>query len=197
MSRVSKIEPYVGGLDGWATWKTDKEPKGKTVTGYYLRKLVDESYNVNTSASSQPFTFMRYAEILLNKAEACYRTKDEAGANELVKRIRERVGLPYTPKSGTALWDAIRQERKVELAYEGMRYWDLRRWELADKNYPEGLSNYKQHGLKIEKSGTDFIYKYVSVDDENRNFPTKMYRFPMPESELSSNSSIEQYAEWK
>ena len=192
-----KIEPYVGGLDGWATWKTDKEPKGKTVTGYYLRKLVDESYNVNTSASSQSFTFMRYAEILLNKAEACYRTKDEAGANELVKRIRERVGLPYTPKSGTALWDAIRQERKVELAYEGMRYWDLRRWELADKNYPEGLSNYKQHGLKIEKSGTDFIYKYVSVDDENRNFPTKMYRFPMPESELSSNSSIEQYAEWK
>lgn len=192
-----KIEPFVGGLDGWATWKTDKEPKGKTVTGYYLRKLVDENYDVNTSASSQPFTFIRYAEILLNKAEAAYRTKDEATANELVKMIRDRVGLPYSTKSGAALWDAIRQERKVELAYEGMRYWDLRRWGIAEKNYPEGLSNYKLHGLKIEKDGSGFIYKYVSVDDENRNFPTKMYRFPMPVSELSSNSSVQQYPEWK
>ena len=91
----------------------------------------------------------------------------------------------------------MRQGRKVELAYEGLRYWDLRRWEIADRNYPEGLSNYKLHGLKIEKTGDDFIYKYVSVDDETRNFPTKMYRFPMPVSELSSNSAVEQYSEWK
>ena len=62
-----RIEPYVGGTDGWAEWRTEKEPKGRTVTGYYLRKLVDENYDVNTSGSSQPFTFLRYAEVLLNR----------------------------------------------------------------------------------------------------------------------------------
>lgn len=191
------IEPYVGGTDGWATWKTDKEPKGKTVTGYYLRKQVDESYDVNTSGSSQPFTFLRYAEVLLNYAEACYNLSREADANAAIKQIRERVGLPTATKSGSSLWNAIRDERKVELAYEGQLYWDLRRWEDAAKDYPEGLANYQQHGLKIEKSGDDFKYTYVSVDDQDRTYPAKMYRFPMPESELNSNNLVNQYDEWK
>ena len=179
------------------TWKTDKEPKGKTVTGYYLRKNVDENYNVNTSGSSQPFTFLRYAEVLLNKAEACYRTDDFAGANAAVRAIRTRVGLPYTDKSGDALWKAIVQERKVELAFEGLRYWDLRRWEVAAKAYPEGLSGYKQHGLKIEKEGDNFRYTYVTIDDKDRSFPERLYILPMPESELSSNALVDQYDEWK
>ena len=191
------IEPYVGGTDGWAEWKTEKEPKGRTVTGYYLRKLVDENYNVNTSASSQPFTFLRYAEVLLNKAEACYRMNDIDGANGAVAAIRSRVGLPCKAMTGTELWNAIRQERKVELAYEGLRYWDLRRWKDSTKDYPEGLCNYKQHGLKIVKSGDSFVYSYVTIDDKDRSFPERLYRFPLPASELNSNSSVEQYAEWK
>lgn len=192
-----RIEPYVGGTDGWTTWKTDKEPKGKTVSGYYLRKLVDESFDVTTSGGSHPFTFLRYGEVLLNKAEACYRTGDNAGANAAVRAIRSRVGLPYTDRSGDALWKAIVQERKVELAFEGIRYWDLRRWETAAKKWPEGLSGYRQHGLKIEKEGDGFRYTYVSIDEKDRYFPERLYRFPMPESEMSSNKLVEQYDEWK
>lgn len=191
------IEPFVGGTDGWTTWKTDKEPKGKTVTGYYLRKHVDENYDVTTSGSSHPFTLLRYGEVLLNKAEACYRTNDAAGANAAVREIRRRVGLPYADKNGDNLWKAIVQERKVELAFEGLRYWDLRRWEVAALPYPEGLSGYQQHGLKIEPEGSGFRYTYVSVDEKNRNFPERMYRFPMPKSELESNSLVNQYDEWK
>ena len=191
------IEPYVGGTDGWATWKTDKEPKGKTVTGYYLRKLVDEDYDVNVSGSSQPFTFLRYAEVLLNKAEALYYTGSETDACEAVKQIRSRVGLPSTTCSGESLLAAIKQERKVELAYEGLLYWDLRRWGDAVKDYPAGLNNYQQHGFKIEKNGSGFDYTYVSVDDKDRNYPEKMLRFPMPESELNSNNLVNQYPEWK
>ena len=191
------IEPYVGGIDGWAAWKTDKEPKGKTVTGYYLRKHVDEGYSVTTSGSSHPFTLLRYGEVLLNKAEACYRTNDNAGANAAVREIRSRVGLAYTDKSGDNLWKAIVQERKVELAFEGLRYWDLRRWEVAAQPYPEGLSAYQQHGLKIEPEGSGFRYTYVSVDEKDRNFPERLYRFPMPKSELESNSLVNQYDEWK
>ena len=86
----------------------------------------------------------------------------------------------------------------MELAFEGQRYWDLRRWRVAAKNYPEGLSGYQQHGLKIEKTGDDsFRYTYVSIDEKDRNFPERLYRFPMPESELSSNALVEQYDEWK
>lgn len=188
-----KIEPYVGGTDGWATWKTDKEPKGKTVTGYYLRKLIDESYDVTTSGSSQPFTFLRYAEVLLNKAEACAlaSTPNESMANDILREVRGRVGLPYTNKFGADLMSAIRQERKVELAFEGLRYWDLRRWEIAHEDYPTGLSNYQNHGLKIEKNedGT-FTYSYVMIDDNVRNFEEKMYRFPIPQSELENNPSF-------
>ncbi|MCR5003458.1 MAG: RagB/SusD family nutrient uptake outer membrane protein, partial [Bacteroidales bacterium] len=152
------IEPYVNGTDGWATWKTEKEPKGRTVTGYYLRKLVDESYDVNTSGSSQPFTFLRYGEVLLNYAEASIENGDEDTARDLINEIRSRVNLPDISYSGDELVEAYKHERKVELAYEGQRYWDLRRWEDSTKDYPTGLCNYQQHGFKIEKSGSDFVY---------------------------------------
>lgn len=192
------IESYVGGGDGWCQWNIEREPKGRSTTGYYLRKMVDEGHNVITeSGSVQPLTVIRYGEVLLNKAEACYRLEDNGGANAAVKAIRARVGLPYNDKSGAALWNAIRQERKVELSYEGLWYWDLRRWGVAHKQYPEGLSGYQVHGLKIEKTGDDtFNYTYVSVDDKDRNFLEKMYRFPIPTSELTSNKLVNQFPEW-
>lgn len=201
-----KIESFVGGADGFCAWNIEPEPKGRSTTGYYLRKLVDENHDVIAhSGGVQPLIVMRYGEVLLNLAEACYRTGDDAGANAAVKAIRSRVNLPYTDKSGTELWEAIRQERKVELAYEGMWYWDLRRWKLAHKKYPEGLSGYQLHGLKISKTGDDpvtgeptYRYEYVSVDDKNRNFPEKLYQFPLPSGELESNSKIvSQYEGWR
>jgi hypothetical protein len=193
-----KIESYVGGADGWCQWNIEREPKGRSTTGYYLRKMVDEGHNVITeSGSVQPLTIVRYGEVLLNKAEACYHLTETAAANEAVRAIRTRVGLPYTDKSSSDLWAAIRQERKVELAYEGLWYWDLRRWGVAHKQYPEGLSGYQLHGLKIEKTGEgEFTYNYVSVDDKDRNFLEKMYRFPLPSSELTSNSLVNQFPEW-
>lgn len=191
------IEPYVGGRDGWFAWKLEQEPKGRTCTGYYLRKGVDETHDViHQPGGVQPVTILRYAEVLLNKAEACYRLNLESEANDAVRKIRTRVGLAYTPKSGSELWSAIRQERKVEMAYEGLSYWDLRRWGVAHKNYPEGLSGYQQHGLKVEKTDEGFSYSYVSVDEKNRNFPSRLYRFPLPESELSSNGKVSQFSEW-
>ena len=194
-----KIEPYVGGADGWCQWNLEREPKGRTTTGYYLRKMVDESHDVIAySGGVQPLIVLRYAEVLLNKAEACHKTNDPAGANAAVRAIRDRVDLPYEDLTGDDLWKAIRQERKVELAYEGLWYWDIRRWKVAHKPYPEGLTGYQQHGLKIEKNndGT-FTYTYVSVDDQDRNFPEKMYRFPMPTGELNNNGAVDQYPEWK
>lgn len=192
------IEPFIDGADGFSTWNLEKEPKGRTTTGYYLRKLVDETHDViNESGSVQPITIIRYGEVLLNKAEACYRSGDMAGANDAIRQIRARVGLPYADKSGDALWEAIRQERKVELAYEDFWYWDLRRWKVAALDYPQGLNGYQVHGMKIEKQPNgEFKYSYVSVDDKDRHFPEKMYRFPLPPSELTTNSLVNQFPEW-
>lgn len=193
------IESFVGGSDGFCVWNKEPEPQGRTTTGYYLRKRVDETHDViNENGSVQPITIIRLGEVLLNKAEACYRLNDAAGANAAVKAIRARVGLPYQDKAGDNLWNAIRQERKVELAYEGQWYWDLRRWKVAHEQYPTGLNGYQLHGLRIEQQPNgDFVYNYVSVDDKDRNFPERMYRFPLPSSELSSNAAVSQYPEWK
>ena len=196
------IEPYVGGLDGWAEWRKETQPLGRTTTGYYLRKGVDENHDFagrDASKGTQPAVILRYGEVLLNKAEACYRTHDPAGANAAVKEIRSRVGLPYTDLSGDDLWAAIRQERKVELAFEGLWYWDLRRWGDASKTYPAGLNAYQVHGLKITPGAIagQYEYSYVSVDDKDRSYPSRMDRFPIPSSELNNNAKVEQYAEWK
>ena len=194
-----RIEPYVGGTDGWCQWNKEPKPEGRTTTGYYLRKFVDETHDLTQrSQSTQHFVILRYGEVLLNKAEACYRNGDPDGANDAIRAIRARVGLPWTDKSGEALWKAIRQERRVELAFEGQWYWDLRRWEEAAQDYPLGLNNYQVHGLKIETTAVDgqYQYTYVSVDDKDRNFPAKMYRFPIPDGELNSNALVDQYPEW-
>lgn len=194
-----KIETFVGGADGFCVWNKEPEPQERTTTGYYLRKRVDEKHDViNENGSVQPVTIIRYGEVLLNKAEACYHLNDAVGANAAIKAIRSRVGLPYVDKAGDNLWNAIRQERKIELAYEGQWYWDLRRWKMAQQQYPIGLSGYQLHGLRIEKQPNGgFVYNYVSVDDRERNFPERMYRFPLPSSELSSNAAVTQYPEWK
>ena len=188
------IETFVNGTDGFATWMTDAAPEGRSTTGYYLRKLVDESHSFKTiQASTQPWTELRLAEVILNHAEACYMSGDPASANDDIEKIRNRVGLPYTDKSGDDLLAAIRQERKVEMAFEGHYYWDMKRWELAESAF----SGIRLHGLKIEQDAAGgFLYTYVEVDNQDRNFPAKMYRCPIPQAELDNNGLINQFPEW-
>ena len=189
------IEPYIGGKDGWAAWQTDAVPAGRTTTGYYLRKLVNEKHDFTVlQQSTQPWIALRYAEVLLNEAEACYQLKDYPGANAAIRLIRGRVSLPYTDKTGDALMTAIRQERKVELAYEAQYYWDMKRWGLAESAF----TGIRVHGLKIEANANGtFTYSYVDCDKQNRNFPNKMYQIPLPTDELNNNSLIQQYPEWR
>jgi hypothetical protein len=189
------IEPFVSGIDGWCQYSDDPAPAGRTTTGYYLRKLIDETHNLSVkTASTQPWISIRYAEVLLNFAEACYHTGNTDSANIAVKAIRARVGLPYTSKSGTDLMTTIRQERKVELSYEGLLFWDMRRWQLAATAY----TGYRVHGLKIVKNlDGSFTYTYVDCDKQDRYFPSKLYRLPLPQDELTNNTAIQQYPEWR
>ncbi|MBR1958322.1 MAG: RagB/SusD family nutrient uptake outer membrane protein [Tidjanibacter sp.] len=193
-----KIEPFEGGVDGFMMWRQKPTNEGKTVTGYFLRKLVDESHDLTAySRSTQPWIAIRYAEVLLNYAEASAKGSDAEGeknARTALNEVRERVGLPKVNKKGDALLEAIYHERKVELAYEGQYYWDMRRLKLAHTAF----SNYRTHGLAVEKlSETSFKYTYIECDDRTRYFEDRLYRVPLPQEELDGNEFVDQYKEWR
>jgi hypothetical protein len=165
---------------------------GKTTTGYFLRKLLDESLiDVKGTKSTQPWVEIRYAEVLLNKAEAAYRLNKLGIAQNTMNEVRARVGVNLPPKSsvGEEWFKDYRNERKVELAYEGHIFWDMRRWQLAHTEY----SDYRVHGMKI----TGDTYEYVDADYQDRKFLRKLYVLPIPDDEVKNNSLIEQYDEWK
>lgn len=185
------IEAFEGGKDGWTEIAVN--PSGKTTTGYYLRKLVDENHtDLVTVNSTKPWIMIRYAEVLLNKAEAAYRLDDPNTANECLRQIRSRVGLPYSTLSGEDLWNAIRKERKLELAFEGQYFWDLCRWEvLVDE-----LNGTMVHGFKVTSEGANTRYEYIDCDEQNRIYSEKIYQVPLPEGELNNNKALQQYPEW-
>lgn len=191
------IEPYVGGKDGWIEFDGSEPHAGQSTTGYFLRKLVDETHTDLAGLQSiQPWIAIRLAEVHLNRAEACYNLggSNIQMANDDVKAIRERVGLPYANKSGTELFDAIRHERKIELYCEGHLYWDMRRWKLAHKAYSG--ANSRVHGFRITKEGASYKYLYIDCDKQDRLFQEKMYRIPLPAIELDNNVAVHQFPEW-
>ena len=186
-----KIETFVVGKDGYIDYCFQANTNGKTTTGYYLRKYLDESIaDISTTYSAQPWIEIRLAEVYLNLAEACAMLGStyDKDANNAIRTIRERVKLPYTDLTGEELMKAIRHERKVELAYEGFYYWDLRRWRMADSI----LDGARFHGLKITQSGTTLTYEYIDCDKEDRKFPERFYNFPIPTTEIANNLAISQ-----
>lgn len=190
-----KIEAYEGGKDGWTAPGTEKV-EGRTTTGYYLRKLVDETHtDLVSKKSAQPWIAIRLAEVYLNKAEALYHLNDPLGASQMLSLVRKRVGLPELNLSSADLWKVIRKERKLELAFEGQLYWDMRRWKLAHIEY-SGPSS-RVHGFKITKEGGLYRYLYIDADEMNRFFPEKFYQVPLPEHELQNNKAVQQYAIWR
>ena len=186
-----KMDCSVGGTNGaFMPYREQPYSYGKTTTGYFLRKLMDETLtDVKSVKRSQPWVELRFAEVLLNKAEAAYRLNKYSEAQNLMNRVRARVGLPGKNSTGEAWFKDYRKERKVELAYEGHLFWDMRRWKLAHIEY----NNYRCHGMKIA-NGT---YEYVDCDGQDRKFLQKLYVLPVPTSELKNNKQAVQYDEWK
>lgn len=190
-----KMDCSVGGTNGeWIKYgKENPTTYGKTTTGYFLRKLLDESLiDVTNVDSSQPWVEIRFAEVLLNKAEAAMHLPAKKGeAITLINRVRERVGLPAKSYSNDeTLFADYRNERKVELSYEGHLFWDMRRWKLAHIEY----NHYRTHGFKI--NGANNTYEYIECDLDDRLFDEKYYILPIPYSERQNNLSIDQYPSW-
>ncbi|SEM41489.1 Starch-binding associating with outer membrane [bacterium A37T11] len=157
-----------------------------TPTSYYNRKYLDDSQtNYLTGGTMyRNWIFIRYAEILLNFAEAENELNGPSDAVfSALQKLRDRVGLTALLSSRTDLKDKtslrrfIHKERTVELAFENHRSWDVRRWNVAK----EALSR-PIYGLTITSNGQQVNYeRKVS---QTRIFEDKMYLYPIPEEEV-------------
>ena len=197
--RGNTIETYTPGgkdsKDGPDNWNTSK-------TGYYLKKFMNDAYPLQNpwgNAGFQPWFYIRYAEILLNFAEAANEaygadvvpSGSTLSARTAVNLIRQRTGVNMPALAGglsqTQMRVAIQNERRVELAFEEHRFYDVRRWKIADvtENKPAG-------GISITKSGSTFTYA-TKVALDGRHFETKHYWLPIPRAEIqASNNKITQ-----
>jgi hypothetical protein len=185
------IETFVGGTDGFEPYGA-QQSAGGTTTGYYIRKMIDEDAPMD-GVSSQTWYEVRYAEVLLNHAEALNELGRGAEALVSLNKVRERAKLPkITVTDKEALREIIREERKVELAFEGHRLWDLRRWRIA----VDVLDGKRMHGTKITKDGDAFTFETVECDDRNRVFKESYYKLPVPQSEIDNNPLCKQTPLW-
>jgi hypothetical protein len=196
------IETFVGGTDGFQAFTQAGSTGGRTCTGYYLRKYLQEgNTNFVTNSSHQYDAVLRYAEVLLNKAEA-YAELDfntfQTQALNALNEVRNRVNLPSKTIANTPtkeiFMEYLRKERAVELAGEGFRFWDLRRWKRA----VTVIDGKNAHGTKITKAGNGTLtYETVAVDGgSSRIFPEKYYYLSLPTSETANNKLVKNNLPW-
>lgn len=185
------VETYVGGKDG-----LNKTPTA-TRTGYYMRKFIDQNLNLSKDEKRRrPWIFFRYAEILLNYAEAMNEYSDvpDKSVYDAINAVRKRAGIKQLTLGSLSKEDMrkrIRNERRVELAFEEHRFWDVRRWNEGDKYF-----NKPVHGMRITKDDNDDLsYEVFPVED--RVFYPKMNYYPIPQSELFKNKMLKQNPEWE
>lgn len=161
-------------------------------TGYNMKKFMDEGYALNSwNFCARNWIHLRMAELYLNKAEALYNIGDEEGAREALKPVRERAGMPAVTATGADLLEAIKNERRIEFAFEEHRYFDVRRWKEAPKyfgstvhaitikKYPDGKKTYEVDKLRSDVGG-------------DRKWDDKMYWLPITKAEMDKNPNLVQ-----
>lgn len=155
---------------------------------YIYRKAMDPTYDIQAEivAFETHWVILRYAEILLNYAEAAYESGDETTARNNLNEVRQRVGMPAVNLSGQQLRDKIRHERRIELCLEGHRYFDARRWKIADQVFAQPIK-----GVSIVKDKNSDKKYYTPFVYELRQFPAHYYFQPIPITEIQ-RSGIKQ-----
>lgn len=171
------------GTDNW----------NKSDTHYTIRKFMDESLTAPwEDKGSQPWIYCRLAEVYLNYAEALCELGEEDKARSYLNMIRARARagknvLPDITASGENLREAIRHERKIELAFEEHRRYDVRRWKIA-----EITDNGPENGIKIIKKADGTKSYQIEQIDTRKFIAPNHYLFPIPNNEIRKNDKLEQ-----
>jgi len=169
-------------------------------SGYLLRKFADEEYAGNVRAYGCDFTMVRYAEVLLSYLEANIEAGNTITQNLLdatINQVRGRAEIsmpPITETNAVALTTILRRERRVELAWEGLRLYDLFRWRIAHE-----VLNGRVHGMKLVPVAEAATYTKFPVDEngyffnEETHFRENVdYKWPIPQSEIDVNPGLTQ-----
>lgn len=165
-----------------------------TQTGYYLRKRLSDKITLGAPSwdgytSPQNYSFFRFGEVLLNYAEAQNEAVGPDGSvYAAINRIRKRADIPdlQAGLSKDAMREIIRRERRVELAFEDKRWWDLIRWRIAEVNL-----NKPMHGIAIKEENGVIKYNKIEVFGLPRKFDaSKNYLFPIPQSVIDQNKNL-------
>jgi hypothetical protein len=185
------VQSFVGGLNG--------QPRvNATKTGYYLKKHVVEAVNLlptNTTTREHAWVTFRYGEILLNYAEAMNEAFGPENASTLgktalqaVNEVRVRAGIANFPvgMSKDNFRIKLRNERRVELAFEDHRFWDVRRWKIGDET--------KTINQMEILPGSTLTYNTKLL--EVRTFEDRMNLYPIPQIEINKNPNLVQNPNW-
>ena len=177
---------WLGGLDSKLS---SLSPWNASKTGYTILKMVDSTYNFNVQPySAAQWIVFRLSEIYLNYAEAEAELGQTGTALTYLNKIRERAGMPdLTSTGGDDLIQKIRQERRIELCFEGHRFFDLRRWGIADQGNGDAL------GIIITPTNpqnTTFSYQVDTV--QTRVWLPSFYFYPIPRSEIQADPALTQ-----
>lgn len=176
------------------------QKKSANFSSFRIRKWVDYSDGSVNSISGNNIILLRYADVLLMRAEALLESDswstNQAEIIDLVNQVRQRPGVDM-PKvedaegSGLgqeALRDIIRHERRVEFAFEGTRSSDIRRWEIGQTAYTDAIG-YRPELLGTKESSAQYELYVIREREFN---PQKGYLWPIPAEEMQSNLGIEQ-----
>lgn len=204
-----EITTSSGGKDthfGLDTRNSPIEDWNGSYTGYYARKFIDPDPAIVDQNTWQeiPWPVLRFTEVVLNYVEACIELGQDEEARTWLNRIRFRVGMPAVTESGDALREQYRNERRIEMAYEEQRYYDVRRWMIAPSAFSRQANGINIVGtLKPGKSLSiyrydpefyDYSYQVVNIDPgkENRAWLDKMYWMPIHRDEMNRNENLVQ-----
>ena len=185
------LETFIGGANG--------QPIAyATPTGYYLKKYVNKSLTIGASnATTERHHWVTYAEAMLNYTGGGYETASGLSmtAAQAVNVVRTRAKLPNiaTDLSASQFAERLENERFVELAFEGHRFYDLRRWKKA------GDAKYRTiKTMQITKNADGTFNYNVQTDAQTRSYwDDKMYLFPIAQSEiLKSGGALTQNPGW-
>lgn len=177
-------------------WECGKDSRCEDVQFWWNGALIDHAIRkgLNTQwkpgtglASTTPYVYMRLAEFYLTYSEAQYHLGNADVASQYVNMVRARAGVNMPPiessQTGSDLLSKIKHERKIELAFEGNRWYDARRWLDAEKDFADDAI-----GLEVIKDENTGIKTYRYFIQQHRSFPVSHYLFPVLAEEMNKTN---------
>ncbi|MDO5570956.1 MAG: RagB/SusD family nutrient uptake outer membrane protein [Bacteroidales bacterium] len=228
---VTSNQQFSAFQTGYRYTEKMQAPTGKsscgTITGYYPRKymqeVANEDHTINTTQQTVSYFNIRYAEVLLNYAEAAIKTNKQNLALDPINQIRNRAGLSNfdAAAEGHDIWEELKIQRRLEFAFEvpGQRYFDILRWSAAEGKTTvdelngnprqlliirKGIESKEQgeYGYPVEEGGEGYFTPIIKTQEADYDYykkvfdDAKYYFFPFNETMIKSYKGLIQNPGW-